>query len=59
MNEKYKQEVEAYSDGEMSKKQEKRMEETINYFPTLEGYLDKIEHQKKILKKWWSTQKHN
>jgi len=59
MNEKYKQQIELYSDGEMNKDEESRFAETLRSFPDLQDYLNKIENQKELLKQWWNSQKHN
>jgi UDP-N-acetylmuramyl tripeptide synthase len=59
MHDKYKQEVEAYSDGEMDKNMMERYEETLKSFPVLQDYLEKLERQKEILQQWWNDQKHH
>jgi hypothetical protein len=59
MHREYKKDVEAYADNEMDAKQSKQYEETLNAYILLQNYLFKLEKQKKLLKRWWSEQRHN
>lgn len=59
MDDKYKQEVESYIDGEMDEDASKRFEETLKQFPALQDYYNKIVRQKELVKQWWGTKKHH
>ncbi len=59
MDTRYKKDIEAYADGEMDYKQSKNYKETLDEFPVLQDYLRKLDHQKKLLRRWWVDQKHH
>ncbi len=51
--------IQALLDNELSWEDEKRVREFINRNPPVKKRYEELERQKKLLKAWWSTQKHN